>query len=293
MSALVDIGPAGALRSKAINDITLANPSRLIIIAGQADSGKTTLVTSFYLRFRGGPFAGYSFAGGRTLHALEERSHESLTMSGMSSPETKRTIQSEENRFLHLRVYREGKSKTFQDILFSDWPGETFRRAKELHEEMKRLELLRYCDRLAILIDCERLLAPSRRHREQSDADLFIKRAIDTGMLSPKAYVDVVFSKWDVVETTKGGNDAELFSQNLIENFSMKYSDRLGMLAFWKIAARPSRSPGQPPADHYQFEALFQSWVESSPLSSPPVAGSLNEELITREIDQYQLGTVR
>src|SRR5688572_22970922 len=53
--------------------ITANRLTRVIVVAGDRDSGKTTLVSALFDKFQEGPFAGYLFAGCRTLRGLERR----------------------------------------------------------------------------------------------------------------------------------------------------------------------------------------------------------------------------
>src|SRR5258708_4978508 len=47
--------------------------TRLVVLAGDSKSGKTTLLASIFLRFQQGPFGDYLFAGSHTLMGFEAR----------------------------------------------------------------------------------------------------------------------------------------------------------------------------------------------------------------------------
>src|SRR5258708_2931827 len=53
--------------------ITWARPTRVVLVAGPANSGKTTLLSCLYERFHFGMFAGFRFAGSKTLVGFEKR----------------------------------------------------------------------------------------------------------------------------------------------------------------------------------------------------------------------------
>jgi hypothetical protein len=73
------------------SEITVAHLTRVIVVAGEADSGKTTLLASLIDRFQRGPFSDYRFAGCKTLMGFEQRCHLARLKSGGTIPDTDRT----------------------------------------------------------------------------------------------------------------------------------------------------------------------------------------------------------
>jgi hypothetical protein len=72
-------------------EIMGASLSRVIVVAGDVNSGETTLIAALYDKFNEAPFANYLFAGSKTLVAMERRSHLARLTSGALRPNTERT----------------------------------------------------------------------------------------------------------------------------------------------------------------------------------------------------------
>src|SRR5687767_14635843 len=95
-----------ALTAQRATAITAAAPTRVVILAGAEDSGKTTLLTSLYEKFLQGRFADHLFAGSATLPAYEQRCHRARIQSGAVDPDTERT-KGLDVRLLHLKLRHE------------------------------------------------------------------------------------------------------------------------------------------------------------------------------------------
>ena len=98
---LLDLPHGNGLSAAETVAITRRALTSVVLFAGTAGCGKTTLLASLYLLFQRGPFAGYNFAGSDTLVGFEERVSLARTASGRDAPTTPRTRVSE---YLHLRV---------------------------------------------------------------------------------------------------------------------------------------------------------------------------------------------
>src|SRR5258706_16328307 len=94
-------GEGYRLDSGGANEVTAQSLTNVILFAGTAESGKTTLLATLYLLFQKGPFATFSFAGSRTLVGFERRVHNARLSSKLSIPRTERSKSSE---LLHLPV---------------------------------------------------------------------------------------------------------------------------------------------------------------------------------------------
>lgn len=265
--------------------ITMAWPTRLIIVAGAADSGKTTLLAGLYERFNKVPFAGYVFAGSRTLPGFEQRCHLARLASWASKPDTERTKQWIERDLLHLRVRVEDLSRPAQDMLFSDLPGEKFRALRDSVEEAKRMVMLRRADHFVLLIDGEKLADPGRRQGAYSDGTLILQSCSDAGMLGLRSRVDILFTKWDIILSSDQGLNTQEFVKHIETKLKSKFEGRLARLRFAQVAAR-SEKGDLPPA--FGLNELFPSWVEEARIAAFPKL-SLPSQPPKREFDRYGL----
>jgi len=71
--ALVDLAPGTSLTPEGAADFLRSRRMQVIVVAGDEDSGKTTLLTSIYESLQASPMAGYRFAGSSTLPGFELR----------------------------------------------------------------------------------------------------------------------------------------------------------------------------------------------------------------------------
>src|SRR5919198_2499191 len=123
LGAWLDLPEGSDLDLPLAERVTRAGISRVIVLAGTADSGKTTLVTALYELFQNGLFAGYLFAGSETLPALERRCHLGRIDSGRAAAETARTLAGGGQRWLHLRVRAATNGGAVRELLVSEIAG--------------------------------------------------------------------------------------------------------------------------------------------------------------------------
>jgi hypothetical protein len=242
--------------------ITRANPTQVIVLAGGSGSGKTTLLASMYEKFQKSPFAGYIFAGSRTLPGLERRCYLARIASGRSEPDTERT-KGAENTLLHLKVRKQDLTRPSQDLLFTDLGGERFRLAKDSTTECKRLKFLLRADHFALLIDGAMLARVEKRQEACVFARSLLRSCLDAEMLGAHSYVDVLFTKWDLIRPKMEEHRIKDFLEGIQTQFKDRFAGRVARLRFFRIAARPTEDPPLPFA--YNLEKFFPSWVEDSP----------------------------
>jgi len=195
----VKLPEGGAFDLLSASVVTCANSTQVIVLAGGIGSGKTTLLASIYEKFQKSPFAGYIFAGSLTLPAFERRCHLARIASERSQPDTERT-KGMEDTLLHLRVRKQDLSYPSQDLLFTDLGGERFRLARDSTEECRRLEILLRADHFVLLMDGEKLAQVEDRLQARASSRSLLRSCLDAQMLGAHSYVDVLFTKWDLVK---------------------------------------------------------------------------------------------
>ena len=179
--------------------ITRAQRAQLVVIAGAVGSGKTTLIAVLFQLFQRGEFEGYLFAGSETLVGFDQRCYLARTASGRPNADTARTRPGEERQLLHLRVRRHDLATPARDILLSDLSGEDYREAKNSVEECRRLPLLGRADHFVLLIDADQLTKLDCRQKTRNEATSLLRTCLDAGQLGKFSYVDVLLSRWDLV----------------------------------------------------------------------------------------------
>lgn len=260
----VSFYPGDYLTEATARVVTRRSLTRVILLAGEPDSGKTTLLASLNDAFQKGPFAGYVFAGSLTLPGLERVCHKARLQSGRTRADTERTTPTEETRFLHLGVRSRETGRPAQHLLLADISGERFELVKNSTQEAAKLHILERADHVVLLLDGERLADPTQRHRAKSNAILLLRSCLDAGMLRPRSLVDVVFSKWDLVEQHAEVEQAKAFITRTRQDMEERFRSRVGRLRFFELAARPEPESSLTPG--YGLDEMFTSWVEESPL---------------------------
>ncbi len=267
--------------------ITRRAVTRIIIIAGAAESGKTTLLASLYECFQSKPFAGYLFAGSRTLQAFEKRCYLSRIASGKEKADTERTIHGTDEVFLHLCVRTEDLSKPVQDILFTDFSGETFRQAKDSIDSCKELKVLLMADHFVLLIDGEKLTQPGHQHEAYHDSEMLLRSCLDANMLGKQSNIDVLFTKWDEIEGMENEDDkseTKKFIQHIEKKINGQFQNHFKQLRFFRIAARPENLK-LPFA--WEIEKIFPLWVEEMREYAPLLRYEEVMPNSEREFDHY------
>ena len=282
-SNLVDLPLGEALTPEESLSITLAERTQLLVIAGAADSGKTTLIASLFHLFERAPFAGYVFAGSQTLIGFDRRCHLGRTACGGARPDTERTRRGEDREFLHLRLRKQDLDGQSVDVLISDLSGEDYRDAKDSIEECRRLPFLRRADHFILLVDSHGLSLPSSRQKTKNEATMLLRSCLDANQLGPKSLVDVIFSKWDLVDENDEAQTGR-FIRDLEESIMEHFAPRFRRLRVARIAARPEK-PGFKLG--YGLADLFPSWVEESPATEITSDQPVYPADVPTEFDRY------
>ena len=125
-----------ALRLDESYQVANALRPQFVLLMGDRDVGKTTLLAELHHSYLQAPFAGYLFAGSRTLIGFEERCFLSRFQSGLENEDTERT-KSRDIRLLHLSLAPEAMPLRRTDLLFGDVSGERYRDIKTSVEEAR------------------------------------------------------------------------------------------------------------------------------------------------------------
>ncbi|MDB5385569.1 MAG: hypothetical protein JWM11_1215 [Planctomycetaceae bacterium] len=231
-------------------EIVRSSPTSVVVVAGMARSGKTTLVGELYGLFHKGPFAGHIFAGSRTLPGFERRCHLARLCSEREVPDTERTGFGESHDLLHLRLA--APNGTRSDILFSDIYGEAFHIAADSADECRKITILKRANHVAILVDGKKAVDKPERQRAFAGPDSLLRQCLDSGMLDINSNVQIVLTKWDLVA---GQGDA--FINDKFEWLIERHCNRLATLTVHKTALRTNG----PICAGLGMDELLQTWI--------------------------------
>ena len=253
---MVKLGTGEALTMAEAALVSGSQRAPVIVLAGPASCGKTTLLTSLYQRFQEGSFGGFHFAGSLTLVGFERRCHLSRVASGQEMADTERTKFGLEDQILHLRL-APGEPARPIDLLLSDLAGETFRRIRDDTRECASVPLLWRADHLAVLLDGKQLASTRERNGVRSDARQLLRACFDSGVLQPDVTVEVVATKWDLIRAA--GEDAESFARETAAAVQEVILGRPNRTTVSLTAARSSQ-PAVLPAG-YGIDELIRLWT--------------------------------
>ncbi len=273
-----------ALKLAEISAITFRNRTQIIIIAGPVKSGKTTLITSLFHLFQRGPYLNYSFSGAETLLGFDRRCHLARISSKRETEDTPRTRPYIEEQFLHLNLRHVDLSSPNIDMLFLDISGENYDAAKNSIPDCKELNLPNKFDHFVLLIDGEKITSLDRRQSANNDARMLLRSFLSSSILTKSSYVDVLFTKLDLIEKNPDKNEHLEFIKKIKESISAQFDEHFGRLRFFEIAARPE---GGVFDLGYGMENLFPSWVEESPNKLLPQKNNIFESKDACEFDRF------
>ncbi|KKN14733.1 hypothetical protein LCGC14_0993150 [marine sediment metagenome] len=276
--------PVGeALRPSEATRITCSVPTNVIVLGGAEKGGKTTLISSLYERFVLGPFSEYSFAGSATLMGFEKISHLGRTLSGRTEPDTDRTPLASSRLMYHLRLRCQRESR-HQDLLFVDLSGEEFDDICNSSDACHDLHVIRRADYFILLIDGRKLVDCALRHSVRDEAFIFLRRLIETDVLSDRSRVDVVFSKWDLVESSPGKDEAEQFREGIESEVRERFGISFAGLRFETIKARQPDGGCLPATG---VESLLPAWFSNSRPMNTSEHVAKPSMMPGREIDRF------
>ena len=278
----VEIHFGKELTAEEASQIARSRLTRVITIAGLAESGKSALVTCAFHRLLDGPFADFAFAGSDSLVAFEERCHRARVTSRRTAPTMERTTGAlTETEFLHLRlaqqIYVEGgpvRLEAPRDLLLTDVPGETFRHARDNVEDARLLKVLHRTDRLAILLDGAMIADPDRRQGTARDALSLLGSLLDADMVDHSTAVDLVVTKWDLIAEAPDVARIDAFLHATAER-AEAHGERVLELRWHRTAALPTRTAV--PLG-FGVDTLLSLWMKPSviaPSSAPSTPASI------------------
>jgi hypothetical protein len=257
--------PSGeALTERQAAELAREDLSKVIIIAGPFNSGKTTILTSLFEAFQEAPFGNYQFRGSRTLFGFERRCHLGRTESGNEDANTTHTSLREGIVFLHLALAAiEQGELQHSNLLLSDVSGELFRRLRDSSAVAKEFSALTRADHLCIVVDGEKISAREGRHVARNDSRSILRSVIESGHLASECVIDIAFTKWDIVVEALGspeGSEVRAFidaTRSALASIAANFKVR-----FHEIAARPSVNAKVPFA--HGLPTLLRSWMDNS-----------------------------
>lgn len=258
--AVVPLFGISPLTTRQSNLVSADRGATVILLAGEAEAGKTTLLVSLYELFRQGPIGDVRFAGSQTLLAFEKRAWPGRAASGVERPDTERT--SEGVAFLHLLVEH---AESHRDVLITDIWGETFENIIEGAMASEDLPIVPRVDVALVMVDGGRIAEVAERQDAISRARLLVGGLTEDDALRPQARLIIALNKTDLLSD----EDKTWWSERR-KNIAEPADRRLTDVRFIEIAARPAAAPSTP----RHLAELLAAALEPT----PPRGGLVPEE---------------
>ncbi len=250
--------PGNEMGYEDIEDLLLSTYGHVIGLIGLSGVGKTCYLISLYLkacseRF---PLKELCFAGSKTLPGLEERSIRTRDWEDGRIPDelADHTILQDPRQpgFIHFKFLDRNNRKNIYNILFTDLPGEWYKKLIIDSTEGERLQFLKRADGLIIFIDGEKLSDPSKRHKEINQTGILIRRLKETIGINEETPLEIVVSKVDVLGE-KPVDGVDIFHIEEIKTQANRY----GFNARLSCIASFSRCPEQIENGYGVEESLY------------------------------------
>ena len=278
----LDLGEA--LSTEEVDQFLRARDARFITIIGESESGKTTLICSLYEKFSRGHFAGYSFAGSRTLIGFEKKVHHSRINSGKTHPDTQRTSYSDGLKFFHLSLVHPALAGRIE-LMISDRAGEMYQQARNNSAAVVDLIEVQKAWMVLILMDGNRLATATTRSGAMQSVRQTLQALLDGGALNHTSRVQIITTKIDLLREVKGQEAFKRQMETFCSTLKRDFEPRLGHLTFSEIAAR---DPAEEISALNGLDDLLKSWCTTD-ISNP--RRSLNKLELKTEFDRLLMRT--
>ena len=248
--------------------ITASEVSKIIILIGPFDSGKTTIETTIYQLFQRKPVAGLYFAGSQSLFGYEERAFHTRLESKKEIASTPRTSRAANEIFLHLKLY-DNTTKIKTNYLFGDISGEEiYSHLGNVETICEKMSYLKSADSYVFILDGKQLADKNTRNGAIDQAFTMARTIFDAMLYSSSTRVQVVISKYDVIKTNADTNLETTIDERLqcIIDLLKKYVDEVTV---HRVAAMPE--PGDLEVG-YGLEELLSTW--NKPRTNKQAVGS-------------------
>ena len=193
----VSIYPAWALAPKEVSAVMGESETILVIVAGDTNSGKTSLIGLSYSAFLQGPVGEWRFAGSRTLLGYEGLVQNHRASAEYDLPDTPHT-ETKVEEFYHLDIQSQ-RDERQRRLLFHNVSGERYQDAINKTVDAAKLDLLHRADAIVVMVDGERLLKKALAAQATTRLMDVLSALAQAKHLETNQPVQIVISRWDLV----------------------------------------------------------------------------------------------
>jgi Double-GTPase 2 len=268
----IAIYPASPLEVDQVDAVMGEAETIMVIVAGDVDSGKTTLIALTYSAFLKGPVGDWRFAGSRTLLGYENCVQSHRLSERQDTPSTPRTVV-DVNEYYHLDL-QSVRDRRRKRLLLHNISGERYQQAMDTTIAAEELHFLRRADIIVVMIDGESLLKKASCSRAKSRLVELLLAIAKVGHLEANQPVQILISRWDAVVNAG------------VVSFVEQQMREIQELATRRLAEVQVASPisinGIASVTRYKetrfghgYGDVLETWVSLRPKPVPPVVDEL------------------
>ncbi|UOA07353.1 hypothetical protein [Methylobacter sp. S3L5C] len=210
----------------------------VVAFIGYPGAGKTTTAVMLYELSKRRNLEPFGFAGSYTIRGFQERAHMALLTSGRRIPDTARTTLGTPVSFLHLRLQKTGGDNESIELLLSDRSGEDFEQCLNKPALCETFPEIIRANCHVLLIDGEKLVNSDVASKHISDIKRLVLALNQYGLLSASGLVQVVLTKYDLVNQSEHREKALQRFNLIIEEIKKRLYGTVRITEY-KLAARP------------------------------------------------------
>lgn len=249
--------PSGrALSLQETYSVMASENTVFVILIGPSECGKTTIETTLYQLFQRSKVSGFLFAGSKTIQGYEERSFYTRVNSKQEVATTPRTSRGLQEIILHLRLFDENKNQKI-NYLFADLSGEEVQvHLANVNSLTQNMPFIRRANIYTFILDGERLVSKYQRNGVIEEASMMIRTIFDAGLYSKLIKVQLVISKYDIIEARNDDNTKQFIEKSLNE-LQILISKYINDISFHNVAAMPNEGSLEV---GFGLDSLLSSW---------------------------------
>jgi hypothetical protein len=272
-----------------LNEIALSNYTRLVILAGMHDVGKTTALLSLMHLFETNEsYGGFLFSGSQTLVDFEQKAWPSRPDSGNIEADTGRTRHTlyADLKFLHLQLAEKEAVNVKKDLLFTDVSGELFKNIRDTKKDAQDFLIGKRADHFALFLDAGALSSFQQKVSARNSALEILKSLTENGMLTAKTRLQIVYSRWDLLLDSTNQNTHLAYIDKLTKELQNLYGATFEM-TFHHLASRPKSDKAE---FGFGLEELFKLWAGPSRLdfNTTTTSDAIQAKDTPRHFSQYR-----